>query len=333
MKRTSAPFKGRVSAAILWIAMTPCLSGAAIAAAPDYPVKPIKMIVPGPPAGATDGIARVIGADISADLTQPVVVENRAGAGGIIGARAVADAPADGYTLLSGHVATNAIVPALVKPKPYDAVTDFTPLALIGTAPDILVVPTASGIKTLADLVALGKRGTPIAFGSPGVGMPQQIEAIELSRRAGVAMSHVPYRGTAPALIDLAGGQITMMFATPAAAAPFLKSGQIRALAIAAPERSKFFPDVPTLKELGYGGVERSVWFGFFAPAKTPPAVVERLGKSIAASLAKPSVRAKLEGLYVEIAKDPSQSAFTTLVKQESARWGSELSAKGISTE
>lgn len=303
------------------------------AQAADYPVRPVMLVVAGPPAGGTDSIARIISAELTQSLGQSIIVENRAGAGGIIGTKSVANATPDGHTLLLGHVATNAIVPALIKPRPYDPVGDFIPVAMVGTAPDLLVVSSKSGVKSLAELLAKGKASGGLTYGSPGVGLPQHIVGFALAKASGVPMQHVPYRGSAPAIIDLIGGQISMMFVTPGAAVPFLKSGQLSPIAITSRERSRFFPDVPTVTELGFPSLEESGWFGVFAPAGTRSDVVQTLSKQIGRAIANPPVRAKLEALYLEPATDSSSSAFTSFVKSEVTKWADTVQKLGVSAE
>ncbi|VWX56152.1 conserved exported hypothetical protein [Burkholderiales bacterium 8X] len=301
--------------------------------AADYPIKPVVMVVAGPPAGGTDAIARILANDLSAALGQSVVVDNRAGAGGIIGTKFVAGAAADGHTLLMGHVATNAIVPALIKPKPYDPLNDFIPVGLVGTAPDLLVVSAKSGIQNLADLLAKGKRGETLTYASPGVGLPQHIAGFALSKASNVPMQHIPYRGSAPALVDLVGGQVSMMFVTPGAAVPFLKSGQLKAIAVTSRERNRFFPDVPTVVELGFPSVEETGWFGVFAPARTPAAVVQALSTRMNEAIAKPDIRAKFEAMYLEPASDASSPTFTRFVKDEVEKWAGVVQRLGVSAE
>jgi tripartite-type tricarboxylate transporter receptor subunit TctC len=303
------------------------------AQAADYPVRPVVLVVAGPPAGGTDSIARIISTELTQSLRQTFIVENRAGAGGIIGSKAVAIATPDGHTLLMGHVATNAIVPALIKPRPYDPVGDFVAVAMIGTAPDLLMVSSKSGINSLAELLAKGKATSGLTYGSPGVGLPQHIVGFALAKASGIPMQHVPYRGSAPGIIDLIGGQISMMFVTPGAAVPFLKSGQLKAIAITSRERSRFFPDVPTVTELGFSSLEQSGWFGVFAPAGTSNAVVQVLSTQIGHAIAKPTVRSKLEAMYLEPAVDTSSKAFTSFVKSEVIKWADVVQKLGVSAE
>jgi tripartite-type tricarboxylate transporter receptor subunit TctC len=313
-------------------------AAAAIAAVPvqagSWPARPVSIVVAGAPGGGTDAIARIVATDFGSALKQNFLVENRSGAGGIIGTKYVAAAAPDGYTLLMGHVATNAIVPALIRPRPYDPVKDFVPVGIVGTAPDVLVVSSKSGIHSLAELLAKAKEShKPLTYGSPGVGLPQHIAGFALSKAAGVPMQHVPYRGSAPALADLLGGQISMMFVTPGAAVPFLKSGQLRALAVTSHQRSRFFPDVPTIAELGYPSVEETGWFGLFAPAGTPAAVVQTLRTHLAQTVAKPQIRAKFEGMYLETALDPATRDFPAFVQSEATRWAQVIQQLGVTAD
>lgn len=300
--------------------------------AAEYPAQPVTIIVAGPPAGGTDSIARTLAADLNAIFGRSVVVDNKAGAGGIIGTKALLNAAPDGHTLLMGHTATNAIVPALVKPKPYDPVADFTPVALMGMAPELLVVSAQSGIKDLPALLAAAKsRPDGLTYGSPGVGLPQHIAGFALSKATGVPMVHVPYRGSAPALVDLIGNRISMMFVTPGAAVPYLKSGQLRAIAVTSKERSRFFPDVPTLAELGHPSLVQTGWFGVFAPAGTPADVVGTVREAIARSLAKQDTRAKLEAMYLEPANGAGN--FADFVREEAAKWAQVVQELGVTAE
>ncbi len=299
--------------------------------ASDFPSKPITIVVAGAPAGATDSIARALAADLTRQLGQSVIVDNRSGAGGIIGSKSVVNAAPDGYTLLLGHVSTNAIVPAVVKPRPYDPVADFTPVSLIGTSMSILVVPTKSGIGNLSELLALGKsRPEGLTYGSPGVGLSQHFAGMALAKATGVPMLHIPYRGSAPALVDVASGQISMMFVPPGAAVPYLKSGQIRALAVTSGTRSRFFPETPTMSELGVPQVEQLSWFGVFAPAGTPASLVDKLSANVGQSLQTPRTREILEGLSLELATDTSSASFDRFVRAEAAKWAADVKSLGM---
>jgi tripartite-type tricarboxylate transporter receptor subunit TctC len=298
----------------------------------DWPARPVNIVVAGAPGGGTDAIARIVAVDLGKSLKQSFIVDNRSGASGIIGTKYVATAAPDGYTLLMGHVATNAIVPALVKPRPYDPVGDFVAIGIVGTAPDLLVVTAKSGINSVAELVAKAKIG-PVSYGSPGVGLPQHIAGFALGKAMGVSMQHVPYRGSAPAIVDLLGGQITMMFVTPGAAVAYLKSGQLKALAVTSHERSRFFPDVPSVAELGYPSVEETGWFGLFAPALTPPAVADSLRRALAQAVNRADNRARFEALYLETAADPATRNFAAFVQSESTRWAQVIQRLGVTAD
>jgi tripartite-type tricarboxylate transporter receptor subunit TctC len=309
------------------------LAAPAVHAAKSFATKPVKIIVAGPPAGSSDVLARLLAAELPALLDQPVVVENRPGAAGIIGTRALVDAPADGLTLLLGHVATNAIVPALYHPKPYDAVTDFAPISPVGTAPDLLVVKASHPAHNLQELLAEGRKGADITYGSPGVGLPQHFFGYMLSKESGVPMRHVPYKGSAPALMDVLSGQITMMFVTSGAAAPYVRSGQVRALAVATQERSPFFPNVPTVREQGFPGVAQQTWFGLFAPGRTPPAIGDELNADVGTILARPAFRKRLEGLFVQPSAPQKREAYAAFIQAESAKWTDIVRTSGITAQ
>lgn len=305
----------------------------AVHAAKTFATKPIKIIVAGPPAGTSDVLARLVAAELPALLGQPAIVENRAGAAGIIGTRAMVDAAADGHTLLLGHVGTNVIVPALYHPKPYDAVADFMPIGAVGTAPDLLVVSASNPARTLADLLAQGRKGGDLTYGSPGVGVPAHFLGYMLSKESGVPMRHVPYKGSSPALMDVLGGQISMMFATSGTAAPYVRSGKMRALAVATPERSAFFPEVPTVKEQGFPAVAQQTWFGLFAPARTPPSVGDELNAAVSTILARPQFRAHLEALFLQPATPQKRELYAAFIQDEATKWADIVRTSGISTE
>jgi tripartite-type tricarboxylate transporter receptor subunit TctC len=309
------------------------LGAPAVHAAKSFATQPMKIIVAGPPAGTSDVLARLVAAELPPLFGQPAIVENRAGAAGIIGTRFVVDAAPDGLTLLLGHVGTNVIVPALYHPKPYDAVSDFMPISEVGIAPDLLVVPASSSARTLADLLAQGRKRGDLTYGSPGVGVPAHFLGYMLSKESGVPMRHVPYKGSAPALMDVLSGQIDMMFATSGTAAPYVRSGRMRALAVATPERSAFFPDVPTVKEQGFPGVAQQTWFGLFAPARTPPGVGDELNAALSTILARPEFRAHLEGLFLQPAMPQKREVYAAFIQDEATKWADIVRKSGITAE
>jgi len=319
-----------------WISLISVMIAAAVAApcahADSWPSRPVSIVVAGASGGGTDIAARIVADGLGRGLKQSFVVENRAGAGGIIGTKYVAGAKPDGYTFLLGHTATNAIVPALVKPRPYDPVEDFVSVRVIGTTPDLLVVSAASEFRTLADLLERAKSGA-MTYGSPGVGLPQHMAGFVLANAAGVQMQHVPYRGSAPAITDLIGGQITLMFVNPGAVAPFIKSGQIRPLAITSKQRSRFFPDVPTLTEQGYPSIAHDTWTGIFAPKNTPPAIVDAMRAQLDNIVADPDYVKKFEAMYLEMRTDPVMRNFPEFVRSEAKMWVDIVQQTGLKAE
>ncbi len=296
-----------------------------------YPLRPISIIVAGPAGGATDGIARLIAARLSVTLGQDVIVDNKAGAGGVIGTKFVAQAKPDGYTLLLGHIATNAIAPAVHAPRPYDPVSDFESIGFIGSSASVLVVPS-KGPSTLKELLKPAGN-VPISYGSTGIGGTAHLLGHVFGQAAATPLLHVPYRGSPPALQDLVGSRISMMFATAGAVVPYLESGMLKPLAVAANKRSRFFPDVPTFKELNYPQVVQEGWFGLFSAAGTPPDVVQRLNQHLNAALSEPAVRKGLEHLYVEVGAPASPENFKIFVQKEATHWARVVGSSGVKAE
>ncbi|MFC7205852.1 Bug family tripartite tricarboxylate transporter substrate binding protein [Comamonas endophytica] len=298
---------------------------------PAHPLRPINIVVAGPAGGATDGVARLIAARMSVTLGQDVIVENKAGAGGVIGTKYVAQSKPDGQTLLLGHIATNAIAPAVHAPRPYDPVADFESIGFIGSTASVLVVP-AKGPATLKALLASGN-GAPLSYGSTGIGGTAHLLGHVFGQATGAATLHVPYRGSPPALQDLVGGRISMMFATSGAVASYLEAGSIKPLAVAANQRSRFLPDVPTFKELNYPNVVQEGWFGLFSAAGTPQETVRRLNQHLNTALADPTVRKGLEQLFVETAAPAGPENFKSFVRKEAAHWAGVVASSGVKTQ
>src|SRR5438128_719386 len=259
------------------------------ALAQTYPDRPVRLVVPFPPGGPTDIVARPLAQALGTALKQAVVVENRGGAGGSIGADVVAKAPADGYTLLMGTVGTSAINGALYTNLPHDPVKDFTPIALVASSPVALVVNPASEIKSVREYVATAASNPgKVAFGSAGAGTPGHLTGEMFATAAHVKLQHVPYKGSAPAITDLLGNQIPSMFDPLQSVIPHIRSGKLRALAISGTARSAALPDVPTFAEAGVNGVESRAWWAVFGPANLPAEVAARLRAEIE-SIAKSS--------------------------------------------
>ena len=302
------------------------LSALAIAAGPasaqQYPDKPIKLIVPFPPGGATDVIGRVMAQRLSTALGQSVVVDNRAGASGNIGAEAVAKATPDGYTLLLGAVTSHSINQTLEKASiRYNFEKDLIPVAIVGSVPLVFVVHPSVPAKTLKELIAYAKsKPGELNFASSGAGAPQRLAAEMFKRSAGVDMVHIPYKGSGPAMTDLIGGQVLTMVETVPAALQHIKAGKLRALAVTTPQRISMLPDVPTAGEAGMPGFEVSSLFGVLAPVGTPRPIVVRLNAEITKLLAMPEVREQLlaQGAYSVITTPEQASA---RVHQEVEMW------------
>jgi tripartite-type tricarboxylate transporter receptor subunit TctC len=281
------------------------------AAAQSFPERTITLINPYAAGGPADLLARTVADGMSEALGRPVVVENRPGAGTAIGARAVATANPDGYTLFIGGSPSHVITPALMKDANYDGVKDFTPVATVANVPNVLVVPPDRTYKSVKDLVAAARQANgKLAFASIGVGSIPQLLGVLFQLRADLKLVDVPYKGAAPALIDLIGGRVDMAFLNAPAILSQVKSGQLRALAAANTTRTKALPDTPTMAEAGYPAVAMSTWYGISAPARTPREVVNKLHAAVAKTLSTPKSREKIEAQGAEIfVKNPDEYA------------------------
>jgi tripartite-type tricarboxylate transporter receptor subunit TctC len=285
-----------------------------VAAAAEYPTKPIMLIGPYAPGGSVDTVARIVGNEVSNEIGQPIIIGNRSGAAGNIGFGTVARALPDGYTLLmaSSPLAVNV---SLYRKLGYDPVKDFAPISLMALQPNLLVVNPKLPVKTLAELIVYAKTNpSELNFGSSGVGTSQHLAGELFKRRAGVDIMHIPYRGGGPAMIDLVDGRLQMMFETIPSALPHVQSGEVRAIAITVGERSKMLPNVPTVSEAGLPGFVSRGWLGVAAPAKTPKPIIDKLSAAITKTLAMPSVADRLTELGLQV-KSTSPSA--TFIDQE----------------
>ncbi|HEY0223769.1 MAG TPA: tripartite tricarboxylate transporter substrate binding protein [Pseudolabrys sp.] len=302
----------------------------AVGIAQDYPNRPIHLIIPFPPGGVADVIARPIAEKLTKSLGQPVVVESRAGATGTLGASFVAHADPDGYTLLLGTTNEIAMSPTLFKSMPYDPNTAFAPITPVAVFPNVLVVGKDVPASTLADLIALARaKPDTLTFGSSGIGSTNHLTAEIFQREANVKIQHVPYRGGGPALIDVSGGHVTAMFATLPSAVSLIQGGTLRALAVTGSHRSAILPDVPTAKEAGLPGLVVTTWNGVLAPAGTPPQVVERLHKALAAAVADPS----LKEIFASVGADTeliSPLEFSARIRTDFDRWSAVIKQAGI---
>ena len=286
----------------------------------EFPDRPLTIVVPFAPGGGTDNISRSIAVGMSANLGKSVIVENRPGAGTIIGTNFVAHSKPDGYTMVMATFA-HAVNPSLHKTLPYNTDTAFEPVALVAHSPNVLVVNPKLPIHNVKELLAYAKANPgKLNYGSFGVGTSAHLAGALLDNLAGVDMTHVPYTGSAPALTDLLGGRIQLMLTTVASVTPYIKDGQLRALAVTSKERSPAFPDLPTLQEAGVPGYQAESWYGVFVPAGTPQPVVQRLHDAIAAAVKTPQFQRQVatEGLMVNIGA-PSQ--LSDYVSAEEKRW------------
>ncbi|WP_029047083.1 tripartite tricarboxylate transporter substrate binding protein [Cupriavidus sp. amp6] len=287
--------------------------------ASTFPQKPIRMVVTFPAGGGTDSLARLIGTDISKSLGQPVVVDNRPGASGNIGAEFVAKSPADGYTLLIVN-SSFAINPSVFKKLQFNPKSDFSAVITFASVPSVIAVPSHSKIRNFSDLMAAGKSGTPPSYASCGNGTPQHLAGELLKVSAKMDMLHVPYKGCAPAIADVLGNQADVSVNTLTNTIPYLKSNKLRALAVTSKARSPFLPDVPTVSELGVAGYDVDQWFGILAPANTPPEIVQKLNAEIARAVAKPEIKASLTQLgFATTTSTPAE--FQKLVNSDIDRW------------
>ncbi len=303
------------------------VAGAAMAQ--GYPSKPLRMVVPFPPGGSADILGRSVGQKLGERLGQPVVIDNRPGAGASIGAKAVAEAPADGYTLLLGTVSSHAMSPA-TNTVGYDPVKDFTPIAEIASIPFVVLVHPGVPVKNIAELVALAKsKPGQVTYASAGSGTSNHLAGELLGMAAGIKMLHVPYKGSAPALNDLLGGQVNAMFDLQLTAMPQIKSGKVRALAMTGAKRSALLPELPTVREAGVPGYEVTAWFGFFGPAGVPKPIVDRLNAELNAIMKLPDIRAKFAELGVET-ESGSAEEFAGFVRGEAGKWAAVIKAAGI---
>ena len=311
-----------------------CGIGARSAAAQQgFPNRPIRLVVPFPAGGPTDIVARPLALLLSASLRQQVVIENKGGAGGAIAADMVAKSAADGYTLLMGTVGTHAINPALYKKLPYDPVRDFTPLGLAASAPVAVVVSTATPYGNLGALIAAArKQPGEITYASAGNGTPGHLTGEMFAKAAGISLKHVPYRGSAPALTDVIGAQIPVMFDPVQSVLPQVQGGRLRALGVSSRTRSPVLPQVPTLAESGLRGFEAEAWWSVFAPANLPAAESAMLRQEIERVVRSEAFREKLGNLGVSPA-GPMKMTFADFNRAELAKWGKAVRDSGASLD
>jgi tripartite-type tricarboxylate transporter receptor subunit TctC len=305
-----------------------CLNAGA-ASAQTYPVRPIRMVVPFPPGGTTDMIARLLAAKLSADLGQQVIIDNKGGAGGTIGADAVAKAPADGYTLLLFHVGMIYGV-SLFKSLPYDVVRDFAPISLVGQAPSMLIVNPALPARGLKEFIALAKAEPgKLNYGSAGIGSSSHLAPELFQSLAQAKVTHIPFKGGGPAVTATMSGDVQFMIETMGSVVQNVKSGKLRALAVTGEKRAAALPDVPTMREAGLPDYVYTTWYGLWAPAKTPAPVLSRLHQAVAAVLAQPDLIAALDRAGVD-ATGSTPERFGEIIRSDLATWGKIIKEAGI---
>ena len=320
-----------LTAVALTIASGVCAQSPSTSSGQAYPTKPIRLVAPFSPGGALDLIARAIGQKVSDSTGRSVIVDNRAGASGAIGSELVAKAAPDGYTLLLGATTTHGINPALNPRLAYDPVKDFTPISLVATIPHVLVVHPSLPVKSVQELVKLAKSRPGMAYGSAGHGSPHHLAIEMLKGMTQLDLVHVAYKGSAPAMTDLMSGQIQLMSVEMTAAAPYIKDGRMRPIAIATPQRVAGV-NLPTVAEAGYPGFEVTAWYAVFGPAGMPPAVVSKLHSEIVKAVAEPDVRERFRSLgATPVGSTPAELAAHT--GAELARWTRVIKAGKITLE
>jgi tripartite-type tricarboxylate transporter receptor subunit TctC len=316
----------RAASAIVAVLLAACAGGAG---AQGFPSKPIRFVVPFP-GGFADVLARQLGVKLAESLGQPVVVESRPGGSGQIGAQEVLRSPADGYTLFMGHIGTHAINPHLFSKLAYDPERDFAPVTLLVTVPNLLVVHPAVPAQTVQELVAYARKNPgKLSYASPGNGTSGHLAAELFKSTAGLFIVHIPYKGAAPALQDVIGGQVQLIFDTFAQSLPQAKAGKVRSLAVTSLKRQPAAPDIPTMDESGFAGWETGPWFGVMVRAGTPEATVTRLNAELVRALRAPDVSEKLAAQGV-VPVGNAPEAFAAFIRAESARWAKVVKDAGI---
>ncbi|SPS00240.1 Bug family tripartite tricarboxylate transporter substrate binding protein [Cupriavidus taiwanensis] len=312
------------------------LSG--IVAAEDFPAKPVRIIVPYPPGGTTDMVARLVGERLALQWKQPVLVENRPGAGGIVGTGVAAKSTADGYTLLMGSVGEFGINPTLYKKLPYDAAADFAPVTMVARVPNVVVLSPAfaerAHVQTLAEFITYLKANPKrVNMASAGNGTSTHLAGELFQRMTGTEMSHVAYKGSSPAIADLMGGSVDVMFDNLPASLPFVRSGKLKALAVTTPARSSALPNVPTVAAAGpVPGFDASPWFGLLAPRGVASAVAQKISQDLARALGDPAVQARMRDLGAEPAPSTPE-AFAEVLKKDRQKWGEIVRLSGASVD
>lgn len=329
MKKHVTIVAGLLAGAAIWMAGF----AAGAFAQEQYPTRPIRLLVPFPPGGAADTIGRTVGAQLATQMKQPVVIDNRPGAAGRLATGMVARAEPDGYTLLVGVVGAITMGPALYANLPYNVERDLLPITHVGEVINVLVVNPSTGVKTTKELIAWAKpKAGDVRYGSSGVGQTDHLAGEFFQRLTGVRMTHVPYKGGGPALVDLLTGEIQVMFPTSVVAGPHVSTGRLRALAVTTPKRQAMLPDLPTVSET-IPGFEVSNWDGIFAPAKTPRHIADRLFKEINTALQNPELIKIQQGAGIVPIGSASRSEFARFIRADTEKWAKVIKEAGIKAD
>ena len=312
-------------------AVTLC-SLALSATAADYPEKPIRLLIGFPPGGATDLVARAIQPRMSALLGQQIIIDNRAGANGLIAGQLTARADPDGYTIVFGHIGMLVISPA-IQTVPYDPYKDFAAIGQTVSLQNLIIAHPTLAAKTLKDLIALAKaKPNQLNYASSGIGSPGHLAAVLLESMAGIKLVHIPYKGGGPAITDLLAGQVPLFFSVISTGVPHVQSGKARGIAVTGARRAEAVPDIPTIAEAGVPGYAATNWYGLLAPARTPKPVIDRLNKAMVAALNTPDVAASLKSRGIDVA--PSSAAdFAAFIRSENAKWSAIIKQSGLKGE
>jgi tripartite-type tricarboxylate transporter receptor subunit TctC len=320
---------GKAAFALAALAFVVTATVHAAQSAGAYPSKPIRLIVPFSPGGSADNLARTMQTPLSAMLGQPIVIDNRGGASAVIGTELAARALPDGYTLLL-ITTTHTVNPSLIKKLPYDTIRDFSAMSLAVSQANILAVHPSVPVKSVKELVAHAKsKAGHVTYASGGSGSSPHLSGELFRLVAGIEATHVPFKGSGPGVTALLGGQVTMMFAGPLAFEQHIKAGRIRALAVADRKRSSVLPDVPTMAEAGYAGVETGTWYGFLGPAGTPPSIAQSVHEAILKVMAEPSMKSRLVAQGVDLV-GAGPREFDKLMREEVAKWAELVKRAGI---
>ena len=314
-----------------WLALAVLTIAASSGFAQDFPSRPVKIIVPQTPGGASDALARIIAHKLSEKWGQPVVVDNRPGAGGNVGMEVVANSPADGYTLLMSYVGTHAINGALYKKLPFNPEKDFAPVATLATLPFVMVTKADSPLKTVSDVIAAAKK-EQLTYGSAGNGSVNHLVGEMFNSTAGVKLMHVPYRGAAPAMQDLMGGQINLVFTSLPSVSGAIKNGTLHPVAVTSAKRAASFSSIPTIAEAGYKDFDINPWFGLFAPAKVPAHIVQKINADVNEVVKSRDVSDKFAAQGAEPYLTTPQE-FAAVLKADIAKWSQVVKSSGASVD